>query len=89
MNDEVEGRRWPILCPHPLCDILLKDDRDLQFPFIDDHGFSRTRPGQPASADIFEHDGDDRSVKTTGELTSLNYKRKRSSSSDLLERDDT
>ena len=71
VNDEVEGRRWPILCPHPLCDILLKGDRDLQFHFIDDHGFSRTRPGQPASADIFAHDGDDRSVKTTRELTSL------------------
>ena len=89
VNDEVDGRRWPILCPHPLCDILLKGDRDLQFHFIDDHGFSRTRPGQPASANIFEHDGDDRSVKTTGELTSLNHKRKPSSSSDLLERDDT
>ena len=44
VNDEIEGRRWPILCPHPLCDILLIGDRDLQFHFIDDHGFSRTRP---------------------------------------------
>ena len=87
MNDEVDGRRWSILYPHPLCDILLKGDRDLQFYFIDDHGFSRIRLGQPASADIDEDDGDNRSIKTTGELTSLNYKRKLSSSSDVLERD--
>ena len=87
MNDEVEGRRWPILCPHPLCDILLKGNHDFQFHFVNAPGFSRTRPGQPASADTFEHDGDDRSVKTTGALTSLNHKRKLSSSSDALEHD--
>lgn len=44
MNEELEGCCWPMRCPHPLCDITLKDDRDLQFHFIDDHDYSRTRP---------------------------------------------
>ena len=49
VNEQLERRRWPMACPHPLCDTRLKDEHDLQFHFIDDHSFSRTRPNRPAS----------------------------------------
>jgi hypothetical protein len=47
VNEELRGGRWQMRCPHPLCDIRLEDERDLQFHFIDDHAFSRARPGFP------------------------------------------
>jgi hypothetical protein len=46
VNDHARERSWPIACPHPLCDVSLGDDTSLQFHLIDNHGFSRTRPGQ-------------------------------------------
>ena len=63
VNDEITGRRRPMSCPHPLCDVLLEDDRGLQFHFIDDHGFSRTRPGQAAGTELCESNGDGRFAK--------------------------
>ena len=84
MNNEIKGRRWPMLCPYPLCDILLEDDRDLQFHFTDDHGFSRTRPSQPAGTDLYEPDRHGQSTKTAAERTSGNGKRKAPSSDDTI-----
>lgn len=84
MNNEVKGRHWPMSCPHPLCDILLEDDRDLQFHFIDDHGFSRTRPSQPAGTDPYEPDGRGQSTKTAADRSSGNGKRKASSVDDII-----
>jgi hypothetical protein len=84
VNDEMKGRRWPMSCLYPLCDILLEDDRDLQFHFIDDHGFSRTRPGQPTGTDLCEPDGHGQSAKTAAERSSGNGKRKAPSSDDTI-----
>ena len=84
MNNEIKGRHWPMSCPYPLCDILLEDDRDLRFHFIDDHGFSRTRPGQPTGTDLCEPDGPGQSAKTAAERTSGNGKRKAPSSDNTI-----
>ena len=44
-ENHLRGRQWPATCPHPLCDASFENDAMLQFHFVDDHGFSRTRPG--------------------------------------------
>ena len=36
--------RWPQVCPHPLCDVSLRDGQDLRYHFIDGHGLSRKLP---------------------------------------------
>lgn len=63
MNAHMNEYSWPRACPHLLCELeasLQKitapqfgNDEELQFHLIDEHGFSRTRPGHrdgPASA---------------------------------------
>ena len=37
------GQRWPCVCPHPRCESQLANSKEMQFHFIDEHGFSRTR----------------------------------------------
>jgi hypothetical protein len=54
VNDHLDEYDWSHPCPYPLCvlEALLKngsapqfkDDEDLQFHLMDDHGFSRSRP---------------------------------------------
>lgn len=44
IETHLERRRWPLVCPHPLCDTRLSHRKDLQFHFVDEHGLSRTRP---------------------------------------------
>ena len=44
VDNHLQGRRWPVSCPHPLCDVSLSDALDLRFHFIDEHGLSRTVP---------------------------------------------
>ena len=44
IDAHLEGQRWPLVCPHPLCDTPLGHGKDLQFHFVDEHGLSRTRP---------------------------------------------
>lgn len=44
VDKHLQGSKWPKMCPHPLCDVPLKDSQDLRFHFIDDHGLSRTVP---------------------------------------------
>ena len=34
---------WPSPCPHPLCDLSVKDAAEMRYHFIDDHGMCRTR----------------------------------------------
>ena len=41
----LNNRQWPISCPHPLCQQSLRDRTSLEHHFIDEHNFSRTRPG--------------------------------------------
>jgi hypothetical protein len=31
VEQQLEGRRWPMSCPHPLCDIRLEDEDDLRY----------------------------------------------------------
>ncbi|KIW99701.1 uncharacterized protein Z518_11114 [Rhinocladiella mackenziei CBS 650.93] len=52
VNKEIQRCRWPMMCPYPLCDVSLTDDRDLRFHFIDDHKLSRTRPGRSTAKDL-------------------------------------
>lgn len=44
VDRHLQGRRWPVSWPHPLCDVSLRDALDLRFHFIDEHGLSRTVP---------------------------------------------
>ena len=44
IDTHVERQRWPLVCPHPLCDTLLSHGKDLPFHFVDEHGLSCTRP---------------------------------------------
>ena len=44
VNEHVRGLSWPTICPHPYCSSSLDNETSLQFHFIDEHGFSRTRP---------------------------------------------
>lgn len=44
VDEHLQGRKWPLSCPHPLCDASLSDVLDLRFHFIDEHGLSRTVP---------------------------------------------
>lgn len=84
VNDELEGRRWPMPCPHPLCDdITLSDDRDLRFHFVDDHELPRTRPASPASPDHLRAPG--RTTKVTDEHGTQNRKRKPTCEDDVVE----
>lgn len=48
VNEHLKGRKWPCPCPHPLCDLSFEDETKLQFHFMDEHGFGRTRPGHLA-----------------------------------------
>lgn len=41
---------WPCACPRPLCDTSSLDAGALQFHFVDEHGFSRARPGRSGSS---------------------------------------
>jgi hypothetical protein len=36
-------KHWPSPCPHPLCDLSMKDAAEMRYHFIDDHGMCRTR----------------------------------------------
>lgn len=36
--------QWPRMCPHPLCDVILKDSPAFQFHLVDNHGL--THPGE-------------------------------------------
>lgn len=44
VDTHLRGCKWPIKCPHPLCDVSLSDGLDLRLHFIDEHGLSRTVP---------------------------------------------
>jgi len=44
VDAHLEDVRWPLTCPHPLCDVSLVDGEDLRFHFIDDHDMSRVLP---------------------------------------------
>ena len=44
IDTHLERQRWPLVCPHPLCDTRLSHGKDLQFHYVDEHGLSRTRP---------------------------------------------
>ena len=41
--NEVEHWHWPSLCPHPLCDLSLKDAPEMQYHLI-------SAPDRPAEA---------------------------------------
>lgn len=45
-DEHLKNRRWPSSCPHPLCDLSLDGEMGFEFHLVDDHGFSRTRPGR-------------------------------------------
>lgn len=57
VNNHLEGQPWPLACPHPLCDILIPNDTELLYHFVDDHGFSRTRPAPKSQAPQFSARG--------------------------------
>jgi hypothetical protein len=40
VNEHLTGRRWPVHCPHPLCNLSLEDETAFQFHLRDDHRFS-------------------------------------------------
>jgi hypothetical protein len=44
IESHIEGRAWPLACPHHASAPILRDDKELQFHLIDEHGCSRTRP---------------------------------------------
>ena len=46
IDTHLERQRWPLVCPHPVCDMRLCHWKDLQFHFVDEHGLSRTRPSE-------------------------------------------
>src|SRR2546423_15534210 len=50
VNKYLEECRWPLVCPHPLCDTSLKDPAALQFHFVDEDGFSCIRPVKLANS---------------------------------------
>jgi hypothetical protein len=79
MNAHMNKYSWPHACPHLLCKReasapQFKNNEELQFHLIDEHGFSRTRPGHrdgPASA--------------THESSTLSRKRKSLNGDETLE----
>ncbi|MCJ1426427.1 hypothetical protein MMC29_004330 [Sticta canariensis] len=66
VNDHLRGCCWPLTCPHPSCDSSLEDEASFQFHMIDEHRFSRTRPGhilskipeEPCAGEYFASSGD-------------------------------
>lgn len=44
VDEHLQGRKWPVSCPHPLCDASFSDALDLRFHFIDEYGLSWTVP---------------------------------------------
>jgi hypothetical protein len=52
VNDYLRGSRWPVVCRHPSCNTSYDDETSFQFHLIDNHGFSRTRPGHACADDL-------------------------------------
>ena len=77
--------RWPRVCPHPLCDALANDGVALQFHFMDEHGFSRARPGKAACSEVSDSLGKNVSLDDEVQAPLFNRKRKFSSVTTKLE----
>lgn len=81
--EHVTECRWPCACPHPLCDIGLKDAAPMLCHLVDEHGLSCTRPGDAAALAALNSPDD--AVSSYGNATRPNRKRKGTSSASPLE----
>ena len=54
VNEHLDQCRWPRSCPRPLCDTWIEDAVTLQFHLVDEHDFSRTRPGTAAKLSVLQ-----------------------------------
>ena len=85
VNEHLGQCRWPRVCPHPLCDTFVEDAVALQFHLMDEHGFSRTRPGKAANPAAFDSQDEKIQLGDKAHDTRPNRKRKSSSSATRLE----
>jgi len=75
-----------LLCaPHLLCNASLKDAAALQFHFVDEHGFSRTRPLKPANSTALDSQDEKMSLDREAQGACPSRKRKSSSCTRALE----
>ena len=61
VGEHVSECRWPRVCPHPLCDVDLKDATTFQFHLVDEHGLSRIRNGEAAALAVLDSQDDAKS----------------------------
>ena len=85
INEHLEECRWPRVCPNPLCDASLQDALALQFHFVDDHRFSRTRPVKPANLTALDSQDEKMPLDKEVQGACPSHKRKSSSCTRALE----
>jgi hypothetical protein len=84
-----EVQDWPSPCPHPLCDLSMKDATEMQYHFIDDHGLRRTRPNAAVQQDNGDVHRQEPLAGTGSDTMTIGRKRKRSNAAAQLEWMDT